>query len=55
LSDRDLTQVTIKGTGCMKQCKAGPNIVMPDKTRYSRIRPQDIPNLVDKHFAAIAD
>ncbi|NJO73163.1 MAG: (2Fe-2S) ferredoxin domain-containing protein [Leptolyngbyaceae cyanobacterium RM1_406_9] len=56
LSNRDLTdQVTIKGTGCMKQCKAGPNIVMPDKTRYSRIRPQDIPDLVDKHFVAIAD
>ena len=56
LSDRDLTdQVTIKSTGCMKRCKAGPNIVMPDKTRYSQIRPQDISHLVDKHFVAIAD
>ena len=39
LSDRGLEdQVTIKGTGCMKNCKAGPNLVMPDKTRYSRIQ-----------------
>lgn len=51
LSDRNLTdQVTIKGTGCMKHCKAGPNIVMPDKTRYSRIRPNEIPAIIDKHF-----
>jgi (2Fe-2S) ferredoxin len=51
LSDRNLTdQVHIKGTGCMKRCKAGPNIVMPDKTRYSGIEPKTIPTLVDRHF-----
>ena len=52
LSDRGLAgSVKIKGTGCMKECKQGPNLViMPDKTRYSRIRPQQIPNLVEKHF-----
>lgn len=54
LSDRGLTdQVSIRGTGCMKHCKAGPNIVfMPDKTRYSRISAEDIPALVDQHFPA---
>lgn len=51
LRDRQLTdQVVIKGTGCMKRCKAGPNIIMPDKTRYSRIDPASIPELVDKHL-----
>lgn len=51
LDDRGLTdQVAIKPTGCMKQCKAGPNLVMPDKTRYSRIRPGDVPDLLEKHF-----
>ncbi|MEB3338285.1 MAG: (2Fe-2S) ferredoxin domain-containing protein [Leptolyngbyaceae bacterium] len=52
LSDRGLAdQVEIKGTGCLKQCKAGPNIVfMPNKTRYSRVNAQDIPVLVDEHF-----
>ncbi|MCC5637890.1 (2Fe-2S) ferredoxin domain-containing protein [Nostoc sp. CHAB 5844] len=52
LSDRGLEdQVTIKGTGCMKNCKAGPNIVMPDKTRYSRIQASQVSTLMDKHFA----
>lgn len=54
ISDRGLEgQVTIKGTGCMKDCKAGPNIIfMPDKTRYSRITAKDVPALFDKHFPA---
>ncbi|HIK04292.1 MAG TPA: (2Fe-2S) ferredoxin domain-containing protein [Trichormus sp. M33_DOE_039] len=52
LSDRGLEdQVTIKGTGCMKNCKAGPNLVMPDKTRYSSIRADQVPLLIDKHFS----
>lgn len=53
LGDRGLaTAVKIKGTGCMKDCKAGPNIVMPDKTRYSKIHPAAIPILLEKHFPA---
>ena len=43
--------VTIKGTGCMKNCKSGPNLVMPDKTRYSRIQAKQVPALIDKHFS----
>jgi (2Fe-2S) ferredoxin len=27
--------------------------VMPDKTRYSRIAPAEIPAIIDKHFAAV--
>ncbi|MEA5601537.1 (2Fe-2S) ferredoxin domain-containing protein [Nostoc sp. UHCC 0252] len=51
LSDRGLEdQVTIKGTGCMKNCKAGPNLVMPDKTRHSRIQAPQVSALMDKHF-----
>jgi len=47
-------QVTVQGTGCLKQCKAGPNIVvMPDKTRYTRIAPAEIPAIIDKHFAVV--
>ena len=52
LSDRGLqNQVNIKGTGCMKKCKAGPNLVMPDKTRYTKVKPSQVAILVDKHFA----
>jgi len=44
-------QVSIKGTGCLKDCKAGPNIVMmPDKKRYTRVEAAQIPALIDKHF-----
>jgi (2Fe-2S) ferredoxin len=51
LSDRGLqNQVTVKGTGCMKQCKAGPNLVMPDKTRYSHMTAREIPQVIDQHF-----
>lgn len=53
LGDRNLdSQITIQGTGCMKNCKAGPNLVMPDKTRYSRIQAEQVPALIDKHFAS---
>jgi (2Fe-2S) ferredoxin len=51
LRDRNLeTEVIIKGTGCMKNCKAGPNIVMPDKTAYRRIDATEVPEILDKHF-----
>jgi (2Fe-2S) ferredoxin len=52
LGDRGLeNEVEIKATGCLKQCKAGPNlVVMPDKTRYSRVQAEEIPELIDKHF-----
>jgi NADH:ubiquinone oxidoreductase subunit E len=53
LSARGLeSEVVIKGTGCMKNCTAGPNLVMPDKTRYSRIKATQVPALMDKHLAA---
>jgi (2Fe-2S) ferredoxin len=52
LSDRELTkQVGIKKTGCLKKCKEAPNIVMmPDKARYSKVKPKQIENLVKKHL-----
>jgi (2Fe-2S) ferredoxin len=56
IHDQGLTeQVQVKLTGCLKQCKQGPNVVvMPDKARYSNVRPQEIGSLFDKHFAAMA-
>lgn len=52
LTDRGLEEhVTIKKTGCLKKCKAGPNLViMPNKARYSRISSAEIPNVIEKHF-----
>lgn len=53
LRDRGLeNEVQIKSTGCLKECKKGPNVVMmPDKSRYSYVQPQQIPELIEKHFA----
>jgi (2Fe-2S) ferredoxin len=57
LDDRDdlAGQVSIKATGCMKHCKAGPNLIMPDKTRYSHIGAEAVPALLEKHFPAPAE
>lgn len=55
VSDRNLTdQIKIKGTGCMKDCKAGPNLVMPDKTRHTRVRSGDVPQLLDRHLPSLS-
>jgi (2Fe-2S) ferredoxin len=44
-------QVTIQKTGCLKRCKSGPHLVMlPDKTRYSKVEPKKIPALIQQHF-----
>lgn len=55
LRDRGLTnQVQIKTTGCLKQCKKGPNLVMmPDKTCYSKVQPKQVPLLIDKHLVGV--
>jgi (2Fe-2S) ferredoxin len=53
LGDRNLDHVTIKATGCMKNCKGAPNLVMPCKTRYSGIQAQDVTALLDKHFPEV--
>jgi (2Fe-2S) ferredoxin len=56
LAERGLTeQVKICGTGCMKRCKAGPNLVMPDKTRYTRIQAHEVATLLDQHFPESAE
>ena len=44
-------QVEIKTTGCLKQCKYAPNLViLPDKVRYSRVQTKQISAFIDKHF-----
>jgi len=52
LSDRGLEgQVSLKKTGCMNRCKAGPNVIfMPNKTRYTCVCPEEVPALVEKHL-----
>lgn len=53
LADYNLTeQVTIEKTGCLKQCKSGPNLIIkPDKARYHQVKVKDVPNIMTKHFS----
>lgn len=42
--------VSVKYTGCMDRCKAGPNVVfMPGKAKYTRVKPHTVPDLVRQH------
>ncbi|MGB3298542.1 MAG: (2Fe-2S) ferredoxin domain-containing protein [Phormidesmis sp.] len=44
-----LENVTIKATGCMGHCKAGPNLVMlPAKDSYKRVTPKRARSLIQK-------
>jgi (2Fe-2S) ferredoxin len=49
ISDRGLDeQVKVKATG-LKRCNSGANIVI-DKTRYSRVKPDDVCEILNEHF-----
>jgi (2Fe-2S) ferredoxin len=52
LRDRGLDdRVQIKTTGCLKNCKQGPNLILlPDKTHYRRVQAREVPTIVEKHF-----
>lgn len=54
LGDRGLIgEIPIKKTGCLKQCKKAPALVMmPDKARYNRVKPKQVADLVEKHLIA---
>ena len=44
-----LNAVEIKTTGCIKQCKQAPNLIVSGK-RYSRVKPEQIAGLVKKYL-----
>lgn len=46
-------RVEIKTVGCLKQCKKAPNlVVMPDKARYSKVKPKQMSGLIEEHLVA---
>ena len=46
-------RVEVKTVGCLKQCKKAPNlVVMPDKARYSKVKPKQISSLIEEHLIA---
>jgi (2Fe-2S) ferredoxin len=45
-----LGKVEIRTTGCLKKCKQAPNLIMPGRNCYSRVRPDQVSQLIVKHL-----
>ena len=44
-------RVEIKTTGCLKQCKQAPNLViLPRGNRYSKVHPKQVFEIITKHL-----
>ena len=43
-------KVKIQTTGCLKQCKQAPMLIMPGTERYSKVKPEQVSQLITKHF-----
>ncbi|TAD78979.1 MAG: (2Fe-2S) ferredoxin domain-containing protein [Oscillatoriales cyanobacterium] len=44
-------RVQLQPTGCLKACDRGPvAVTLPDKTRHTRLKPQEAAELIDRHF-----
>jgi (2Fe-2S) ferredoxin len=54
LSDRGLAEeIPIQKTGCLKQCKKAPALVMmPDKACYNKVKPKQVAKIIEKHLIA---
>ncbi len=50
LANRDLgDRITLKSTGCLKQCKQAPNIiVLPDNSKIGRVKLSQVAQIVDR-------
>ncbi len=45
-------EVQVSTTGCMGTCEHGPVVIAyPEGVWYSEVKPEDVPQLVDSHFA----
>jgi (2Fe-2S) ferredoxin len=57
LEEQDLAgYVKVKSTGCLKHCKSGPHlVVMPDKSRYSKVKVGDVPDIVEAIRNQVSD
>lgn len=44
-------EIQLQPMGCVGKCKAGPNlVVLPDKARYTKVKPKNITNILQQHF-----
>lgn len=45
-----INEVEIKTTGCLKQCKQAPFLIMPGSNSYGRVKPEQISKLIAEHL-----
>ncbi|HIK44154.1 MAG TPA: (2Fe-2S) ferredoxin domain-containing protein [Leptolyngbyaceae cyanobacterium M65_K2018_010] len=44
-------QIGVAESECLGQCSAGPTVrVLPEDTWYCRVKPADVPRIVDQHL-----
>lgn len=49
--EAELLDVKVSPSGCMGQCSTGPTVrITPDETWYYRVKPEDVPRIVDQHL-----
>ena len=48
LHRQEVDLVEIQTTGCLKQCKQAPNLVVAGKNRYGRVQPRQIGGLIER-------
>lgn len=51
LQTQSMQEVEVQTTGCLKQCKQAPNLIMPGGDRYSRVQPKQVPRLIEQHLS----
>ena len=45
------SQIRAQKAGCLDTCEFGPSVVVyPDGVWYGRVRPEDVPEIVDSHL-----
>jgi len=43
--------VAVVATSCLGQCSTGPTVIVsPDETWYCRVKPTDVPTIVEQHL-----
>lgn len=49
--DAKCSGVTVNPSGCLGQCSSGPTVrVSPDEIWYCRVKPTDVPVIVEQHL-----
>ncbi|MGC9526894.1 MAG: (2Fe-2S) ferredoxin domain-containing protein [Limnospira sp.] len=49
--EREIPGVAIAPSGCLGECGQGPMVLtLPDQVWYDRVRPEEVPAIVERHL-----